>query len=154
MLTKPLTLAPLAGVLLALVLSLGTARPAAGAETPTGGLHSCRVLVDAAHPWQSHVDGGNVETGNRWLTARAGRHGTCAFARTTIRKLLARPSSTYARRDHGHLLGGLCDWDSVAHHEVVRPFFRITCHVPIRLHDLRSATTVEAVVDPNPRFIH
>ena len=42
-----------------------------GARTRPGADKGCGVLVDAAHPWHSHVPGGNIETGDHWITAQA-----------------------------------------------------------------------------------
>jgi hypothetical protein len=40
-------------------------------------------------------------------------------------------------------------------HETIRPFQRITCHLPFRLSRHRTyLTSVEAFVDPDPQFIH
>ena len=135
---------------LALVTSADTA-----AALADGQRHGCGVLVDAAHPWRSHVPGGIVETGDHWITDRLGTHGSCAFTHAAIRKLLALAPRTYQRRDAGHLEGGLCDWSLGSGHETIRPFQHITCHLPIHLrHHHTYLTTVEAFVDPDPRFIH
>jgi hypothetical protein len=137
-----------------LILAALTGPGAAGARVDDGRFHGCGVLVDAAHPWQSHVPSGHVETGNRWLTARAGRLSTCAFASNAIHRLLALPPRTYAGRDVGRLLGGICHWDAISRHETIRPFALIVCHLPTPSHPRIAAATVEALVDPDPSFIH
>jgi hypothetical protein len=82
------------------------------------------VLVDAAHPWRSQVPGGNVETGDHWITDRQGAHGSCAFTHATIKKLLALATRTYQGRDVGHLESGLCDWNLGSRRgESIRPCF-------------------------------
>lgn len=58
--------APRIGTLfLTTLLSLALLVPAGSAAPRSqGNIHGCGVLVDAAHPWRSHVPGGNVETGD------------------------------------------------------------------------------------------
>ncbi len=138
------------------LLSLTLFAPAAdAAPRPRGDIHGCGVLVDAAHPWRSQVPGGNVETGDHWITDRQGAHGSCAFTHATIEKLLALAPRTYQGRDVGHLEGGLCDWNLGSRlGESIRPFQRITCHVPRHVQHHTYVTTVEAFVDPDPQFIH
>ena len=138
------------------LLSLTLFAPAGdAAPRPRGDIHGCGVLVDAAHPWRSHVPGGNVETGDHWITDRQGAHGSCAFTHATIKKLLALAPRTYQGRDVGHLEGGLCDWNLGSRlGESIRPFQRITCHVPRHVRHHTYVTTVEAFVDPDPQFIH
>jgi hypothetical protein len=87
---------------LALLVPAGNA-----AAFSDGQRHRCGVLVDAAHPWRSHVPGGNVETGDHWITDRLGTHGSCTFTHAAIKKLLALAPRTYRQRDAGHLDGGL-----------------------------------------------
>ena len=135
---------------LALLVPAGTA----GAFSD-GQRHGCGVLVDMAHPWSSHVPGGNVETGDHWITDRLGTHGSCTFTHAAIKKLLALAPPTFQRRDVGHLDGGLCDWSRGSGHERILPFQHITCHVPFHLRRHHTyLTTVEAFVDPDPLFIH
>ena len=138
------------------IVSLALLVPAGSAAARSlGDVHGCGVLVDAAHPWRSQVPGGNVETGDHWITDRQGRHGSCSFTHATIEKLLALAPRTYQGRDVGHLDGGLCDSNLGSRAgESIRPFQRITCHVPRHLRHHTYVTTVEAFVDPDPRFIH
>jgi hypothetical protein len=140
---------------LTVVVSLALLVPArSAASRPLGSIPGCGVLVDAAHPWRSQVSGGNVETGDHWITDRRGTHSSCAFTHATIRKLLALAPRTYQGRDVGHLEGGLCDWNLGSRRgESIRPFQRITCHVPRHLRHHTYVNTVEAFVDPDPQFI-
>ena len=125
------------------------------AASSDGQRHGCGLLVDAAHPWRSHVPGGNVETGDHWITYRLGTHGSCTFTHAAIKKLLALPPRTYRQRDAGHLEGGLCDWSLGSGHETIQPFQHIRCHLPFQLrHHHTYLATVEAFVDPDPEFIH
>ena len=133
------------------VLALGPGSALAG--TPGDTLRGCGVLVDAAHPWHSTVPGGNVEAGDHWITARLGHHTTCAFTHVAIHRLLALPARAYQGRDVGRLLGGLCQWTDGDHHERIRPFAEIMCHLPTPRHPHADAATVRAFVDPDPRFI-
>ena len=142
----------LGAILLTLAALVGTSP--AGARTDDGKFHGCGVLVDAVHPWHSHVPSGHDEIGDHWLTARAGRLSTCAFASHALHRLLALPPRTYAGRDVGRLLGGLCHWDATSRHETIRPFALIVCHLPTPDHPRSAAATVEALVDPDPNFIH
>ena len=139
-------------LLLTALVSLALLVPAGSAASHSlGNIHGCGVLVDAAHPWRSQVPGGNVETGDHWITDRQGAHSSCTFTHATIKKLLALAPRTYQGRDVGHLEGGLCDWNLGSRRgESIRPFQRITCHVPRHLRDHTYVTTVEAFVDPDP----
>jgi hypothetical protein len=69
---------------LALLVPAGNAAPHS-----LGNIHGCGVLVDAADPWRSDVPGGNVETGDHWITDRLGTHGSCTFTHAAITRLLA-----------------------------------------------------------------
>lgn len=104
--------------------------PSLGARTHPGADRGCGVLVDSAHPWHSQVPGGNVATGDHWITARNGRFSTCAFTQVAIHRLLALPARTYQADDVGQLLGGVCDWTHGTGHETIRPFAEIECHLP------------------------
>src|ERR1700722_18973177 len=137
-----------------LVLAALAGPGAVSTRANDGKFHGCGVLVDTAHPWHSHVPSGRTETGDHWLTARAGPLSTCEFASHAIRRRLPLPQRSYAGRDVGRLLGGLCDWDTTSRHETIRPFAEIVCHLPTPRHPRSAAATVEALVDPDPSFIH
>ena len=141
------TLTVVAAALMLTPVSTG-ARPREGAQ------HGCGVLVDSGHPWHSHVPGGNIETGDHWITARDGRLSTCAFTHHAIHRLLALPARTYQGRDVGRLLGGVCQWTQTTDHETIRPFQAIMCRLPTPRHLHIAAATVRALVDPDPAFIH
>jgi hypothetical protein len=139
-------------IALATLTSLGHAGTASAFSD--GRRHGCGVLVDAAHPWSSRVPDATVETGDHWVTDRLGTHGSCTFTHASIKKLLALPPRTYQHRDTARLAGGVCDWSVGSGHETIKPFQRITCHLPIHLRNHRTyLATVEAYVDPDPRFI-
>jgi hypothetical protein len=144
--TTPTTLAV---ILAALALTPGSIV----ARTRPMTYHGCGVLVDQAHPWHSHVPGDKVETGDHWITARAGRFSTCAFTKLAIHRLLALPARTYQPDVVAHLLGGVCGWFRGTGHETIRPFVGIQCFLPTpqRPH---VTVTVRANVDPDPAFIH
>lgn len=147
------------GLLMATTLA-GSIPPApADAMAPSppreqGSIHGCGVLVVPAHPWRSHVDGSGDEAGDHWIVDAQGTHWSCSFARTEIRRLIGLRPRRYAGRDVGNLLGGVCDWELKGVHDHYRPFQRITCHVPMSLHGRRYTTTVEALIDRDPTFIH
>jgi hypothetical protein len=140
--------------LAAINLALGSAPISRAARPGAGTIRGCGILVDAAHPWRSYVPGGNVEMGDHWITARSGPLSSCAFTHLAIHRLLALSARTYHGRDAGRLLGGACDWTEGAHHERIRPFAEITCHLPTPQHPRIAAATVRAFVDPDPTFIH
>jgi hypothetical protein len=103
--------------LAATVVALGSAPISTAARPGDGTILGCGILVDAAHPWHSYVPGGNVETGDHWITARSGPLSSCEFTHLAIHRLLALSARTYHGRDAGRLLGGACDWTEGAHHE-------------------------------------
>ena len=82
---------------LTILAALASTPGSIGARTRPVGYRGCAVLVDSAHPWQSHVPGGNTETGDHWITARAGRFSTCAFTARAIHRLLALPARSACR---------------------------------------------------------
>lgn len=143
------TLTTLAVTLAALALT-----PASiGARTRPGTFEGCGVLVDSAHPWHSHVPGDKVETGDHWIIARAGRFSTCAFTARAIHRLLALPERTYQGRPAAFLLGGTCLLAHGRGQETIQPFAAITCHLPTPRRPHIFAET-QAIVDPDPAFIH
>lgn len=128
---------------LAVIVSALEVTPASTAARPhERPQHGCGVLIDTAHPWHSHVPGGNTETGDHWITARDGRLSTCAFAHLAIHRLLALPARTYPGRDVGRLVGGVCNWAQTTDHETIRPFQDIMCHLPTPRHRHVVAATV------------
>ena len=142
------------GATLAVIVTTLVLSPASAlGQPPDENVRGCGVLVDAAHPWHSTVPGGNLETGDHWITGREGSLSTCSFTRLAIHRLLALPANAYQGRDVGHLLGGLCEWFEGSHHERIRPFALIKCHLPTpqRPH---TAVTIRAFVDPDPQLIH
>jgi hypothetical protein len=127
--------------------------PASTAAGPRDTPHGCGVLVDAAHPWHSHVPGSHTETGDHWITARSGSPNTCAFTALVIHRLLALPKRSYQGRDPAFLLGGACGWIHRTGQETIQPFAVILCRLPIPGHS-HIGVKVRAIVDPDPAFIH
>jgi hypothetical protein len=127
--------------------------PASTAAGPRTTPNGCGVLVDAAHPWHSHVPGSHTETGDHWITARSGPPNTCAFTKLAIHRLLALPKRSYQGRNTGFLLGGACSWTHGTGQETIQPFASILCRLPLP-EDPLFGVKVRAFVDPDPAFIH
>ena len=141
------------------VVALPALGGGAAARAKVTKAHGCGVLVAAAHPWRSHVvgGGGKGETGDHWITDWRGAHGTCAFTRARLHRLLSF-SSEYLDTafTHGvaHYKGGVCRARYGTDLEVIAPFQRVRCTLPVTIRRHRYTTTIEAFVDPDPRFIH
>jgi pimeloyl-ACP methyl ester carboxylesterase len=72
-------------VFLSTLASLALLVPAGNAPAFSDGQrHGCGVLVDAGHPWRSHVPGGNVETGAAIANPRNPQHAASRYI-TTLR---------------------------------------------------------------------